>query len=181
MLFREKQQLTICVVAVVIIGGFVLFRYLPLSREKQTVEQNIFAQRLTIAKGAADGKQLPMLKQQLLNIQSEIEDYEANIPDRRALGIFLRRIAGLMNEHNLRDQDIEPREEVKGDEFCCIPLSMRCKGKLSQVFEFYRQLKGLDRLIRIERIKLKNDNNFSGEVSMETEAVIYYRAQVGQG
>jgi Tfp pilus assembly protein PilO len=168
-------------VAVVIIGGFLLFRYWPLSREKKTVERNIFAQRLTIAKGAADGNQLSMLKQQLQKVQSELEDYEANIPDQRALGIFLRRIATLMNEHNLREQDIEPHEEVKGDEFCCIPLSMRCKGKLSQMFEFYKQLQGLDRLVRIERVKLVNGKDFSGEVSMETEAVIYYRAQVGQG
>lgn len=181
MLFREKQQLTICVMAIAIISGFVLFRYRPLSREKETIEQNIFAQRLTIAKGAADGKQLPILKQQLQKVQNELEDYEANIPDQRALGVFLRRIAALMNEHNLREQDIEPREEVKGDEFCCIPLSMRCKGKLSQMFQFYKQLQDLDRLIRIERVKLRNDNNFSGEISMETEAVIYYRAQIGQG
>jgi len=159
----------------------VLFRYWPLSRKKEAVEQDIFAQRLTIAKGAADGKQLPMLKQQLQKVQSELEDYEANIPDQRALGVFLRRIAALMNEYNLREQDIEPHEEVRGDEFCCIPLSMRCKGKLSQVFEFYKQLQELDRLIRIERIKLTNDKDFSGEISMETEAVIYYRAQVDQG
>ena len=181
MLFREKQQLTICVVAVAIIGGFVLFRYRPLSREKRTVEQDIFAQRLTIAKGAADGKQLPVLKQQLQKVQSELENYEANIPDQRSLGVFLRRIAALMNEHNLREQDIEPREEVKGDEFCCIPLSMRCKGELSQIFEFYKQLQELERLVRIKRVKLTNDKDFSGEASMETEAVIYYKAQVGQG
>lgn len=158
-----------------------LFRYRPLRKKIEAVEQNIFAQKLTIAKGAADGEQLPLLKQQLLKVQSELEDYEANIPDQRALGVFLQRIAALMNEHNLREQVIEPREEVKGDKFCCIPLSMRCKGKLSQMFEFYKQLQGLDRLIRVERIKLKNDNSFSGEVGMETEAVIYYRAELGQG
>ncbi len=181
MLYREKQQLIICVVAVAIIGGFVLFRYRPLRKKIETVEQNIFAQRLTIAKGAADGEQLPLLEQQLLKIQSELEDYETNIPNRRALGVFLRKIAALMNEHNLREQVVEPREEVKGDKFYCIPLSMRCKGKLSQMFEFYRQLQGLDRLIRVERVKLRNDNSFSGEVSVETEAVIYYRSEIGQG
>jgi len=36
-------------------------------------------------------------------------------------------------------------------------------------------------LIRIERVELVNDNNFSGEVSMQTKAVIYYRDKVGQG
>jgi Tfp pilus assembly protein PilO len=181
MLFRERQQLIICIIAVVIIGGFVLFRYLPLKKQIGAVEKNIYAQKLTIAKGTADNEQLPLLKQQLLKMQIELEDYKENIPDQRALGIFLRRITSLMNEHKLQEQVIEPHEEVKGDKINCIPLNMRCKGKLSQMFEFYRQLQGLDRLIRIEKVKLKNDNNFSGEVSMETEAVIYYRSGFGQG
>jgi Tfp pilus assembly protein PilO len=181
MLFRERQQLTICTVAVVIIGGFVLFRYMPLKREIKAVKQNIYTQKLTIVKGAADVEKVPLIKQQLLNIQSELKDYGANIPDQRDLGVFLRRIATLMNEYQLREQVIVPREEVKGDKFSCIPLNMRCKGKLSQMFDFYKQLQGLDRLIRIERVKLRNDNNFSGEVSMETDAVIYYKVELGQG
>ena len=66
MLFRERQQLTICVAAGVIVGGFVLFRYLPLRRTMKAVRQTKAAQTLTIARGIADGKQLPLLKKQLL-------------------------------------------------------------------------------------------------------------------
>jgi hypothetical protein len=40
-------------------------------------------------------------------------------------------------------------------------------------------LQTLDRLIRIEQIKLSNDGKYKGQVSMETKAVIYYRAKVG--
>ena len=58
---------------------------------------------------------------------------------------------------------------------------MRCKGELAQMSEFYRQLQAQDRLVRIEKVTLSNDDNFSGQVSMETEAVVYYRAKVGQG
>ena len=56
-----------------------------------------------------------------------------------------------------------------------------CKGSLKQIFEFYKALQGLDRLVRIEQVKLVNDNDFSGRVSMHTEAVIYYRAGATQG
>jgi Tfp pilus assembly protein PilO len=181
MLFRGKQQLTICVAACVIIGGFVLFRYLPLRRRLKAARQTKAAQTLTIAKGTADGKQLPLLKEQLLELQRELENYEANIPERSDIGVFLQRIAGLMNEHDLRGQVIEPRKEIKAEKLNCIPVNMKCKGRLTQIFEFYRRLQGMDRLIRIEQVKLFNDSDFSGEVAMEAKAVIYYKAQVGQG
>ena len=58
---------------------------------------------------------------------------------------------------------------------------MQCKGELAQISEFYRRLQTLDRLVRIEKVKLSNDNSYSGQVNMETEAVVYYRAKVGRG
>lgn len=179
MLFRERQQIMICIIAVVIVGVFVLNRYLPLRRRTKAIKQTIAAQTLTIAKGAADSKRMPLLKEQLLELQSELGDYEANIPEQRALGAFLHKLAVLMNEYNLKDQVIAPGEEVEADKFNCIPVNMQCKGKLAQIFEFYRRLQTLDRLIRIEQVKLSNDSDYNGQVSMETRAIIYYRAKIG--
>lgn len=181
MLFRERQQIAICIAAGAIVGGFVLFRYLPLQKRIKAVKQTRAAQSLAIAEGVADSKRLPLLKEQLLKLRRGLRKYEANIPERRALGTFLRRIANLMNEHNLREQVIAPGEEINAGGLNCIPVNMRCKGELVEIFEFYRRLQGSDRLVRIEQVKLVNDSDFGGEVSMETRAVIYYRAKVGQG
>ncbi len=181
MLFRERQQLTICIIAGVIVGGFVLFRYLPLRRRMKVLRQTKTAQTLTIAKGTADNKQLFLLKEQLLKLQRELENYDENIPEQSDIGEFLHKIADLMNEYSLGEQVIEPHKEIKADKLNCIPVKMQCKGKLAQIFEFYRRLQKLDRLVRIEQVKLSNDSDFNGEVSMETKAVIYYRAKVEQG
>jgi Tfp pilus assembly protein PilO len=175
MLFRGKQQLIICILASVIIGGFMLFRYIPLKRELRSIERNISSQRLVIAKGNADKKQLVQFEDQLNKLQNELGDYEEKIPDSMGLGEFLRQIADLMKKNKLQDQVVEPREEIKGEKFCSIPLRLQCKGTLSQIFEFYQNLQSMGRLIRIEDIKLLNDAAYSGWVSMETNAVIYYR------
>ena len=181
MLFRERQQLTICVIAAVIVGGFVLFRYLPLRSKMKAIRQIKSAQALTIAKGTADNKQMLLLNEQLLELQRELENYEAKIPEQSDIGVFMDKIADLMNEHDLSDQWIEPRKEIKGEKLNCIQVKMQCKGKLAQIFEFYRQLQELDRLVRIEQVKLSNDSDFNGQVGMESMAIIYYRAKVGQG
>ena len=181
MLFRERQQIVICVVAAAMIGGFVLFRYLPLRRRLQSVKQAHAAQMVAISKVSAESQQIPTIREQLLQLQMAVENYERQIPVQRELGEFLQRIANLMNEHNLREQLIQPGNEVKAGELNCIPVNMQCKGGLSQIFEFYRRVQGLDRLVRIEHVKLVNDGGFSGEVIMQTKVVIYYRAEVKQG
>ncbi len=181
MLFKERQQLTICVVAGVMVGGFLLFRYLPLRRKIKAVRQTKSAQTLTVAKGSVDSKQMQLLKKQLLEFKKELENYETNIPEKRALGEFLQRIADVMNEHNLTEQVIEPGIEVTAEKLNCIPVNIHCKGRLAQIFKFFERLQVLDRLVRIEQVKLSNDRNFNGEVSMEAKAIIYYRNQVKQG
>jgi Tfp pilus assembly protein PilO len=179
MFFRERQQLTICVVAGVIVCVFLLFGYLPLRKRMKAVKQAKIAQTLVIAKGAADSRHLPLHKEQLLKLQNKLGNYKANIPEKNTFGGFLGSVTDLMNENNLKEQEITPGEEVKADQFNCIPVSIRCKGELAQIFKLYRQLQTLDRLVRIEQVKLSNDSDYNGQVSMETMAIVYYRAKVG--
>jgi Tfp pilus assembly protein PilO len=161
--------------------GFVLFRYLPLQRKTKFLRQAYAAQMLAISKASAESQQIPIIRERLLQLQTAVGNYERQIPAQRELGEFLQRIANLMNERNLQGQLIQPGKEIKAGELNCIPVNMQCKGRLSQIFEFYRRVQGLDRLVRIEHVKLVNDGDFGGEVIMQTEAVIYYRAEVGQG
>jgi len=181
MLFRERQQIAICVVAGVMVAGFVLFRYLPLQKRTKTVGQKRAAQTLAVAKACRQSGQLPVLKEQLLKLQRAVGNHEANIPAQMELGVFLHRIADLMNEHHLKEQVVAPGKDIEVDELKCIPVNMQCKGRLKQIFEFYGRMQGLDRLVRIEQVKLMNDNDFSGEVSMQTKVFIYYRPEARQG
>jgi Tfp pilus assembly protein PilO len=178
MFFRERQQITICIVAGVVVCVFMLFWYLPLHKKMKAIKQAKAVQLLAIGKSAADSRQLPLMREQLLELQARLENYEVNIPEQNTFGGFLGRIADLMNENDLKEQEITPGEEIKADKFNCIPVTMRCKGKLVQIFQLYRQLQTLDRLVRIELVKLSNDSDFNGQVSMETKAFIYYRSKV---
>jgi Tfp pilus assembly protein PilO len=181
MFFRGKQQTVILVAAVAMAAGFVLFRYLPLQKKMSDVKQRRTEQVLAIAKTSIESKQLPMLKAQLQQLQRAVGNYEVNIPAERRLGEFLQQIATLMNEHNLKEQLVQPGKETEADEFNCIPVNMQCKGRLNQIYEFYKQVQELDRLVRIEQVNLANDESLGSEVIMKTKAVIYYKPKDKQG
>lgn len=171
----------ICLTAVVVFGGFFLFRFLPLHKRIKAVKQNRTSQNMTIAKGISDSEQLPLFTDQLLKLKAELTNFEANIPEQRNLGAFVHEIAELMNQYKLREQEITPHPEIETDDINCIPVSLQCRGNLAQIFNFNQKLQELERLIRIQQVKLINDVDFRGEVLMETDVVIYYRTEVTQG
>ena len=181
MLFRERQQIIICVAAGTIVIGFVLFRYLPLQKRIEAVEQSRAARRLVISKSSSESAQLPALREHLLKLERMVGNYETNVPGRRDLGMFLHRIADLMSKHNLTDQLVQPGKEIETKGVHCIPISMQCRGRLKQIFGFFGSLQVLDRSLRIEQVKLENDSDFSGEVGMQAETIVYYRSEAGQG
>ncbi len=178
LLFRKKQQVLICVVAVMLVVDFVWFGCLPLRKTMKAIKQTKAALVLAIDKGTTGSRQLPLLTEQLQKLRQMASNFEGNVPGERALGVFLQQLADLMTENRLREQVVAPQSEMKADDLGCIPINLQCKGKLSQIFKFYKRLQTLDRLVRVERIKLINDSGFSGGVGMETRVVIYYRSKV---
>lgn len=179
MLFRERRQILIFCLAGAMVTAFMLFRYLPLRKGLKALEQTRAAQTNTIAKASLQSRQLPALKEQVVELQRKLSNFDRQVPAERELGVFLQQLTNLMNKHNLTEHLIEPGKEVQTDVLNCIPVDLQCKGRLIQLFEFFRSLQGLDRLVRIEQVKLENDGDYSGKVSMRTNAVIYCRPQAG--
>jgi Tfp pilus assembly protein PilO len=176
--FHKKQQLLICVVALMLMADFVIFGCLPLLNTMRALKQTKTSLALAINKGTEGGRQLPALSDQLQKLQQTASNFEVKIPAQRDLGVFLQQLADLMTEHDLGGQVVAPQNEIKADGLCCIPINVQCKGRLPQIFEFYKRLQTWERLVRVEQVKLINDSNFNGEISIETRVVIYYRPEV---
>ncbi len=180
-MFEKKQQIINLTLAIVMVLGFVIFGYLPLNKKTKAVKHMKSEQKLTIDKASIASKQLHVVEEQLRNLQQKLENYDQKIPEQRELGAFLQQMASLMNKHDLKDQLIQPGTEIAIDSLKCIPIKMKCRGNLSQIFEFFKSIQTFDRSVRIEQVQLANGNDFNGEITIHTKAFIYYRSKTGQG
>ena len=175
----EKKQIVILIAAAMGFGAFIVFRYIPVSRDMEKINEIREEQNRAIAKGSSDKEQIILFEEQLQRLTQKLSNYENNVPTQKDLGSFLKEIANLMESNNLKDQAIQPLEEVKTDKLVCIPVSMEGTGSLAEIYDFCKNLQELDRQIRIRQVKLENEKDFNGNVKMKTEIVIYYRNQVG--
>jgi len=176
MKYPEKQQLIIAVSAVAIIAGFCVFKYFPARRQSLALKQAKADSQSRAAANSARAGQIPHLREKLQKMHDRIGNYDVKIPGSRNFAQLFEQIAGVMNKCNLTDQLVQPNEEIVGDELNCIPISIKCKGSLEQIFELFCSLNDFDRLINITSLQLTGDKDYSGIVKMSVEANVYYHA-----
>ncbi len=177
----KKHQIIILVIAAVMLGGFVFGAYIPLSVKKKSLKSKRQAAGLVIKKLLDEARQVPELKLQAEMLQKDEKNYRSGIPGQMDLGPFLSTIASLMNENNLKDQSVKPGSDMLIGKLGCIPVDIKCSGRLVNIFEFFKSLQNLDRAVRVVLVNIVNDNSLTGELTMETRAVIYYKAQKMKG
>lgn len=173
----RKQQVWVLAIGTLFLADFVFNGYLPSHRRLASLAEARRQHERVINTAMAQAEALPALEVRHKEIAKLVGRYEDSVPAQSNLGLFLGQIATIMAEHQLANQVVEPGAEVKAGELNCIPVQMNCTGTLDGVFGFFTDLRSLSRLIRIKKINLKNDSSFTGAVSMQTEAMIFYRPQ----
>lgn len=172
-----KQQVIVygITAAVAIASLLVMVRWIPMRKEIKQLTQKKNEQKYVIEKAAAESKNLELIRKKLDSMQEECAAFDLQLPNNRDLGEFLQQISDLMDEHKLTDQQVEPGKNIKNEKLACIPVEIRCKGKMKQLFEFTKALSDLDRLIRVDSMEFSNDTNFNGDVTITAKTRIYYK------
>jgi Tfp pilus assembly protein PilO len=176
---RRRQQLWVYLVGTLFVADFVFYGYLPSQRRLKSLREARANQHRLITMAASQTEELPVLKERLQTAREIVSHFEEYVPAKQASGPFLKDIAHLMTEHGLSDQVVAPGKETEADGIRCIPVSMDCTGSLKNIFGFFRDVREMDRLVRIEKVVLENDSELLGPVSLHTEALIFYRPSGG--
>jgi Tfp pilus assembly protein PilO len=177
----EKQQLGILIAIIVLITIFGVVQYGPLRSQAHAMEHVKAVQLSANTKTETQIKSLPALRTQLTQMQAKVGNYDVKIPDDRMLGTFLQEIADVMNRHNLGEQIVQPDSETQVGSIVCIPVRVQFKGTMRQIFGFFRSLQTVERLIRIQQVQMKNENDMSGLVTVAAIGTIYYTTSRPQG
>ncbi len=178
MKYPERKQVQIIGIAAAVIVGFVVLRFYPLARRMRDIRHLRSAQDIAVTQVREYSIGIPVLRRQVGELRVSLADYARRIPPGRQFADLWHRIADVMNRHNLQDQIIQPGSETTGPTVGCIPITIQCSGTLEQVFEFLKSLADFERVIRIDKLQLLNDADFSGRIKLNADAKVYYQTAV---
>lgn len=175
-----KKQICLLSLALALPVVFFFAVHKPLCGKCEGIKDETETVKAVIADSQILKANLPKVKNEISKLEMQAADFEMKIPQDRDLGYFLQQITEYMNNYNLSEQYVSPGNEFIVEDLHCIPVVMRCKGRLDEIFSFYKSLRDMGRLIKIDSLVLDNDKGFTGNIRMETNALIYYRKEQGK-
>lgn len=167
--------MSIVVVGALLVIDFVWFGLLP-SRKQLDVIRQLEARQMGVVDAARVKRgEVAAVQQELERLEHDMGEMGRHIPKEKSMGTFLTQMSVLMTRHGLTKQMIVPGAETAGDIAIRVPVAVHCEGKLKEIHGFYEDLKGIERLVKIDEVLLKNDESLAGNLRMEAQFIIYYQ------
>lgn len=170
----HKEQLIIIVVATILLGGFAVLRYIPLSGRTKAIKAARADYDIAQQKIREQARQLPLFNAEMERCVKLVGNYDERIPVDRRFAMLCNEIADVMNKCNLSDQLIQPGKETAGKDINSIELYVECAGRLSKIFEFFKSIEQFERVIRVESIQMLSKQD-SDVINVKADAIVYYR------
>ncbi|NLH16082.1 MAG: type 4a pilus biogenesis protein PilO [Phycisphaerae bacterium] len=171
----ERQQWVIFGIAMTIVTGFGLFQYYPHVRTAHTIRKAIEQQKVISDETDLLIQQMSQLRGQVDSLKPVKAEFEEKLPRTRQVAALWQQITDVMNQHRLTSQVVQRESESEDDRFGTVRIHLECGGTFQQMYAFFQSLHALDRFIRIEKFKLTNENNYSGQVKLDATAQVYYQ------
>jgi len=152
------------------------FMILPIRADIHGVERRIH-------KLSGRLEQLQRAARHCKRLEAEIEQLKvaehqalAQLPNRRETVKLLEQISEEIQGCGLRLLLFRPGKEVIKELYAEIPLEVTAEGSYTQLLEFLRALKGIPRLLKVNRLKILRPRMLGEEVVMEGRLqIIVYR------
>jgi len=177
----DKQQALIILAAVIMVTGFGGLRYLPMFRQKQAMAARMVQQRQEMDEIHTHSCLLPELRHQKKELEEQLGEFTQKIPQGRDFARLWQQIADAMNACRLREQWVQPGAEQAAGRLSCIPLAIECRGSMEQIFAFVKAVEAMDRLMRLDDLKLENGADFAADLKMSARVLVYYQPEEQAG
>ena len=173
----DKKQITIIAVGIIVLVSFGFLGFVPIY--KKNVRRNLMKaqQEIVIAQNISRVQEIPELEKRILDLQNQVCDNDARITQGRDFASIWEKITEVMSRHQLTDKLVQPGKESGSGDICAVPINIECRGRITQIYSFLKEMEGLERKIRIEKIDVLNDSSLSGNLKLRAFAMIYYRPE----
>ena len=178
---QSKTQLSIYIVGAMLVADFFLFGYWPSRQRLEALQQTQAKQQSLSTLSKIHQRQLPAVKAYLTQCEQTLAHCRNRIPVQRELGSFLQEVSAFMDRNHLADHEIRPGEEYVAQGLMAVPVTVRCRGDLKDLYAFYRQFASIERLVQIEKVRFTRAQDPRRGVQVDARMVIFYRPGTSEG
>jgi len=156
MKLRYEQPITVALIFGVV-GLYVFMVHLPQKRQLKRLEQEYRGQEEKFLRAKAEYSHLAELNKSVTLLRDVVGHLYRRMPAKGEFGSSLETIIAGLNTSKLITEEISPQSPKSAEKFSELPININFKGSFENICVFLAGLENLDRLIRIENLRLEGD------------------------
>jgi Tfp pilus assembly protein PilO len=176
----DRNQLLTAGLAVALLGCFVGLVYLPNSRAAQAAARTLQERQAELAERMTQVRQLPELVDRVARMEPEYAANLARIPSEPRVAEFLRQVADTLVAENIAKREVVPQGERAAQGFMEMPVDIRFEAPFAAVYRVLARLEALERVSRVESLRLSSVPDGKGIVHVEMKIVVFHSSPSGQ-
>lgn len=168
----SRDKLITIGLLLVILAGFAGGVFYPQYRKVRQLRHQIVQAEQKLQHDRALAETVPDLAREVEQLRRQHSNFDRRLPQQKELGEFLREISTTIAAERLTNQVIEPGSPTTGPLYNNLPIIMEFDGSFRGLANFLTQIDQMERLTRIERIRIEPSDD--GQLQVEMQLNIYF-------
>ena len=122
-----------------------------------------------VARGVATARRLPQFRQEVAELEAQLERLRAVLPEEQDVADLLRRVQGMATESNLTIRGFTPHAVAKKQMHMEWPIGLKLEGRYHDVGAFLDRVGKFPRIINVGDIKIKALEKATGAATVSAE------------
>jgi Tfp pilus assembly protein PilO len=154
--------------------AFYIAGYRPASQRLASLRQDIDIRQRELRDNQSRTQIRPIVEQKVNELRNKLQRFDKKMPRQQEFGEFYNDITFLGRQSALSKCFVEPAAVPRrNDRFVELPIDLRFEGNFLNVFAFLRQIDQMQRLTRVQSLKVTSKGN-AGQVEVQLSMNIYY-------
>lgn len=150
-------------------GGFWNWYARPLQADIDTRRSKLMAIRADISRGQATARNLPQFRQEVGQLQGQLDRLRTVLPEEQDVADLLRRVQGMATQSNLSIQGFTPQAVARKAMHMEWPIGLKLEGRYHDLGTFLERVSKFPRIINVGEIKIRSVANPTGSATITAE------------
>jgi len=166
-----QRGLALCLILLLVVGGFVYFLYLPKHAEYQQLVKTGDDLQRKLEQDRRIARDLPKFEAEYQRMQEQLAEALTQLPNEKEIPTLLTNIAGLAKDQGLDVLLFKPRGEAPKGFYAEVPVELKLTGSFHQVALFFQSVGELPRIVNMGNLTMGGAKTADGRTTLTVDCL----------
>jgi len=166
-----QRALIICVLLVLVVGGFAYLLYLPKHEEYQRILDTGNALQAKLEQDRRIARDLPKFRAEYDRMKQQLEQALTQLPNQKEIPALLTSIASLAKDQGLDVLRFKPKGEVVKGFYADVPVELKLVGSYHQIALFFQAVGDLPRIVNVSNLMMGSAKMLGGQNTLSVDCL----------